>query len=120
MDDTQYNIVSQDEVATPDTGYAGGYGDNGRDSGRVYYPGGYQGSRTYYPNNGYGGGGLGSFFGLFGGGATYAQPQRPVYPPATQPNYGLFGEMRSRSSEDRRFVAPRRVDPDYPYRGQRY
>ena len=120
MDDTQYNIVSQDEVATPDTGYAGGYGDNGRDSGRVYYPGGYQGSRTYYPNNGYGGGGLGSFFGLFGGGATYAQPQRPVYPPATQPNYGLFGELRSRSSEDRRFVAPRRVDPDYPYRGQRY
>ena len=31
-----------------------------------------------------------------------------------------FGELRSRSSEDRRFVAPRRVDPDYPYRGQRY
>jgi penicillin-binding protein 1A len=120
MDDTQYNIVSQDEVGTPDTGYAGGYGDTGRDSGRVYYPGGYQGSRTYYPNSGYGGGGLGSFFGLFGGGATYAQPQRPVYPPATQPNYGLFGELRSRSSEDRRYVAPRRVDPDYPYRGQRY
>jgi penicillin-binding protein 1A len=120
MDDTQYNIVSQDEVATPDTGYAGGYGDSGRDAGRVYYPGGYQGSRTYYPNNGYGGGGLGSFFGLFGGGATYAQPQRPVYPPATQPNYGLFGELRSRSSEDRRYVTPRRVDPDYPYRGQRY
>ena len=40
---------------------------------------------------------------------------------AAQPNYGgQFGELRSRSSEDRRFVAPRRVDPDYPYRGQRY
>ena len=30
------------------------------------------------------------------------------------------GELRSRPSEERRFVAPRRVDPDYPYRGQRY
>jgi len=28
--------------------------------------------------------------------------------------------LRSRSFEDRRFLAPRRVDPDYPYRGQRY
>jgi hypothetical protein len=48
--------------------------------------------------------------------------ERPVYPPPAQPNYGggLFGELRSRSSEDRRFVAPRRVDPDYPYRVQRY
>ena len=114
MDDTQYNIVSQDEVATPDTGYAGGYGDGDR----VYYPS-YPSDRTYYPNS-YGG--LGSFFGLFGGGPTYVQPQqRPLYPPAAQPNYGgQFGELRSRSSEDRRFVAPRRVDPDYPYRGQRY
>jgi membrane carboxypeptidase/penicillin-binding protein len=112
VDDTQYNIVSQDEVATPDTGYAGGYGDGGR-----YYPG-YPGNRTYYPN-GYGGG-LGSFFGLFGGG-SYVPQQRPIYPPAAQPYYGgPFGELRSRSSEDRRFVAPRRVDPDYPYRGQRY
>ena len=112
MDDTQYNIVSQDEVGTPDTGYAGGYGDGGR-----YYPG-YPGNRTYYPN-GYGGG-LGSFFGLFGGG-SYVPQQRPIYPPAAQPYYGgPFGELRSRSSEDRRFVAPRRVDPDYPYRGQRY
>jgi hypothetical protein len=112
MDDTQYNIVSQDEVGTPDAGYAGGYGDGGR-----YYPG-YPGNRTYYPN-GYGGG-LGSFFGLFGGG-SYVPQQRPIYPPAAQPYYGgPFGELRSRSSEDRRFVAPRRVDPDYPYRGQRY
>ena len=110
MDDTQYNIVSQDEVGTPDTGYAGGYGDGGR-----YYPG-YPGNRTYYGN----GGGLGSFFGLFGGG-SYVPQQRPIYPPAAQPYYGgPFGELRSRSSEDRRFVAPRRVDPDYPYRGQRY
>ena len=41
---------------------------------------------------------------------------RPGDPPADV----LFGELRSRSSEDRRYVAPRRVDPDYPYRGQRY
>jgi len=110
IDDTQYNIVSQDEVGTPDTGYAGGYGDGGR-----YYPG-YPGYRSYYPN-----GGLGSFFGLFGGGQSYVPQQRPIYPPTAQPYYGgPFGELRSRSSEDRRFLAPRRVDPDYPYRGQRY
>ena len=81
MDDTQYNIVSQDEVATPDTGYAGGYGDGGR----TYYPGGYQGGRSYYPN-GFGGG-LGSFFGLFGGGPSYVPQQRSIYPPAAQPYY---------------------------------
>ena len=103
MDDTQFNIVSQDEVATPDTGYAGGYGDGDR----VYYPTAIRASRTYYPNS-YGG--LGSFFGLFGGGPSYVQQQRPIPPPAAQPNYGgPFGEQRSRSSEDRRFVAaPRR------------
>ncbi len=113
MDDTQYNIVSEGEVGT-DVGYAGGgyYGDGGR----AYYPGGYYQGRTYYGS----GGGLGSFFGLFGA-PTYVQPQRPMYPPTAQPNYGgQFGELRSRSSEDRRFVAPRRVDPDYPYRGQRW
>jgi penicillin-binding protein 1A len=107
MEDTQYNIVSEGEVATPDSGYAGGYGDGGR----VYYPNGFPGSRSYYPNYG---GGLGSFFGLFGGGSTYYQQQRPIYPPAAQPNYGgQFGELRSRSSS-------RRADPYYPYRGQRY
>src|SRR5580704_181719 len=53
MEDTQWQLVSQSEVATPDTGYAGGYGDGGR----TYYPGGYyQGNRAYYPNA-YGGGG---------------------------------------------------------------
>src|SRR6516164_577657 len=77
IDDTQYNIVSQDEVGTPDTGYAGGYGDGGR-----YYPG-YPGYRSYYPN-----GGLGSFFGLFGGGQSYVPQQRPIYPPTAQPYYG--------------------------------
>jgi hypothetical protein len=107
MDDTQYNIVSQDEVATPDSGYTAGYSD----SGSVYYPGGYPGARSYYPNYG---GGLGSFFGLFGGGPSYIPQQRPIYPPASQPYYGRpYGEPRSRSSA-------RRVDPDYPYRGPRY
>jgi penicillin-binding protein 1A len=107
MDDTQYNIVPQNEVASPDTGYGDGYADTGRDSGRTYYPGGYyQGNRTFYPNGYNAGGGLfgnGGLFGLFGGQAF--QPQRPAYPPATQ------GE--------RRLVAPRRVDPDYLYRGLR-
>jgi penicillin-binding protein 1A len=106
MDDTQFNIVSQDEVAIPDTGYAGGYGDGDR----VYYPS-YPSDRTYYPNS-YGG--LGSFFGLFGGGPSYVPQQRPIPPSAAQPNYGSpFGEQRSRSSS-------RRADPYYPYRGQRY
>ena len=106
MDDTQFNIVSQDEVAIPDTGYAGGYGDGDR----VYYPS-YPSDRTYYPNS-YGG--LGSFFGLFGGGPSYVPQQRPIPPPAAQPYYGgPFGEQRSRSSA-------RRADPYYPYRGQRY
>ena len=75
MDDTQFNIVSQDEVAIPDTGYAGGYGDGGR----VYYPS-YPSDRTYYPNS-YGG--LGSFFGLFGGGPSY--PAATADPSARSP-----------------------------------
>jgi hypothetical protein len=76
----------------------------------VDYPD-YPGNRTYYPNYG---GGLGSFFGLFGGGPSYVPQRRPIYRPASQPYYGgPFGEPRSRSSA-------RPVDRDYPYRGQRY
>ena len=59
-------------------------------------------------------GGLGSFFGLFGGAPSYVPQQRPIPRSAAQPYYsGPFGEQRSRSSA-------RRADPYYPYRGQRW
>jgi hypothetical protein len=44
--------------------------------------------------------------GLFG------QPQRQVFPPSA----GGYGNLRSRSPEDRRWFPPRRVDPDVRWR----
>ena len=76
--DTQYNMVSQYEVATPDENYAsGGYAADGGERG---YP--YGGDRSYY---GGGGNPFASFFGLFAPQQNYApQPQRPIYPPAAR------------------------------------
>ena len=80
--DTQYSMVSQYEVASPEENYSsGGYADGG-------YP--YGGSRSYYGSGG--GNPFASFFGLFAPQQNYAPPpQRPIYPPAArqqqQPQY---------------------------------
>jgi penicillin-binding protein 1A len=73
--DTQYSMVSQYEVASPEENYSsGGYADGGG------YP--YGGNRSYY---GGGGNPFASFFGLFAPQQNYApQPQRPIYPPAAR------------------------------------
>ena len=76
--DTQYSMVSQYEVASPDENYSsGGYAADGGERG---YP--YGGNRSYY---GAGGGNpFASFFGLFAPQQNYAPPQRPIYPPAAR------------------------------------
>ncbi len=108
LQDTQYNFVSQGEIAAPEDTYAnGGYAAGGG----AYYPNGY-GDRSSYGGGAGLGGALGSFFGLFAPQQSY-QPQRPIYPPVAQPR------TYSRSTEDRRYAAPRRIDPD-PYRSQRW
>jgi penicillin-binding protein 1A len=108
---TQYALVSPNEVATSSS-----QGDDEdiflRDpnAGRNYSgnpPGG-----TYYtqrPNNDF-------FQGLFGG--LFGQPQRQVLPPGpgTTGQSGQYGDLRSRNLEDRRWVPPRQVDPDVPWR----
>jgi len=74
---------------------------------------------TYYPqrpNNNF-------FRGLFGG--LFGQPQRqPLspgpgtgqYPSGRYPGTSQYGDLRSRNLEDRRWVPPRQVDPDVPWR----
>ena len=111
LQDTQYNFVSQYEVASPEENYSnGGYAAGGGAllSKRLRRP-------LFLRGGGGGfGGALGSFFGLFAPQQNY-QPQRPIYPPVAQPRTGTY----SRSAEDRRYAAPRRADPD-PYRSQRW
>jgi penicillin-binding protein 1A len=75
--DTQYNIVSQYEVAAPEENYSSGYY---ADSGERGYP--YGGNRSYYGSGG--GNPFASFFGLFAPQQNYAPPQRPIYPPAAR------------------------------------
>jgi membrane carboxypeptidase/penicillin-binding protein len=105
LDETQYAMVSQDEVYSardPGDGETGGYAQPGY-NGNGSYNGGYQS-----------GGGLfqGGLFGLFA--PQQQQQQRPVYPPNGSGYYGQSGDLRSRTTEDRRWVPPRRVDPDVP------
>jgi len=77
--DTQYNMVSQYEVASPDENYSysSGYATDGGERG---YP--YGGYRNYYGSSG--GNPFASFFGLFAPQQNYAPPQRPIYPPAAR------------------------------------
>jgi penicillin-binding protein 1A len=77
--DTQYNMVSQYEVGSPDENYAysSGYAPEGGERG---YP--YGGYRNYYGSGG--GNPFASFFGLFAPQQNYAPPQRPIYPPAAR------------------------------------
>jgi penicillin-binding protein 1A len=109
VEETQYLLVPQDEVADGDSG---GGGEVFREPGAGAYSRGYYGNSPgggyYYaerPNNGFFQGGL--FGGLFG----QPQPQRPAYPPN-----GAYGEARPRTYEDRRWAPTRRVDPDVPFR----
>ena len=99
VEETQYSLVSH-EVA------ANGLGDD-----EAYLRDPYAGDRGYFGSSPYGGG-FGDFFrnGLFGG--LFGQPQRPVPPP----NAGRYGDLRPRSSEDRRWFPPRQIDPDVPWR----
>jgi hypothetical protein len=108
VEETQYSLVSPSEVA------ANGLGDE-----EAYLRDPYAGDRGYFGGSPYGGGyyyaprsSLSDFFqgGLFGG--LFGQPQRQVLPP----NAGGYGDLRSRSAEDRRWFPPRRVDPDVPWR----
>jgi penicillin-binding protein 1A len=100
VEETRYALVSPDEVA------ASGVGDD------QYYP--------RDPNVGerYPGGGYyaqpqrpGDLFQLFG--SLFGQPQRQAVPPSPA---GGYGDLYSRSPEDRRWFPPRRVDPDVPWR----
>ena len=76
--DTQYNMVSQYEVASPDENYS--YSSGYADGGERGYP--YGGYRNYYGSGG--SNPFASFFGLFAPQQNYALPQRPIYPPAAR------------------------------------
>jgi membrane carboxypeptidase/penicillin-binding protein len=110
VETTQYFLVPPDEVATNNVG-----------DGEDYLRDPNAGERNYYANGPLGGGyyaerpNTGGFFqggGLFGG--LFGPPQRQVFPPP--PSAGAYGDLRPRSSEDRRWFPPRRVDPDVPWR----
>jgi penicillin-binding protein 1A len=116
---TQYALVSQNEVATTNGSQDDDEAIFPRDpnAGRNYS--GTPQDGTYYtqrPNNDF-------FQGLFGG--LFGQPpqqQRQALPPGpgqgpgTTGQAGQYGDLRSRSLEDRRWVPPRQVDPDVPWR----
>jgi hypothetical protein len=76
--DTQYNMVSQYEVASPDENYS--YSSGYADGGERGYP--YGGYRNYYGSGG--SNPFAGFFGLFAPQQNYAPPQRPIYPPAAR------------------------------------
>jgi membrane carboxypeptidase/penicillin-binding protein len=116
---TQYDLVSPNEVATT------GLGDNEADldAGERSYSGG-----GYSPQ--------GQGFGIFQGGSVFGNlfGQRPTYPPGTlspgpgqyqypsgqygRPQYpgtGQYGDLRQRDDQ-RRWFPPRQIDPDVPWR----
>jgi penicillin-binding protein 1A len=108
VEETQYALVSQGEVASNGLGDDEDYLRDPNGGQRVYpgpspYGGGYyyaQPQRQNPPD----------LFQLFGG--LFGQPQRQAFPPTA----GGYGDLYSRSPEDRRWVPPRRVDPDVPWR----
>jgi len=111
VEETQYLLVPPEELAS--SGGDSGGGDifmrepgGGGAYSRGYYSGGGSGGYYYAERPNTGGFFQGGLFGLFG------QQQRQVYPPSG----GAYGEARPRAYEDRRWVPPRRVDPDVPWR----
>ncbi len=111
VEQTQYALVSPDEVATTGVGDdEANLGDPA--AGERSYSGGGPISGGYYPQRP-----TDIFQNLFGG--LFGQPQRPVYPPGTVQSPGSgqqYGDLRSRNYEDRRWLPPREVDPDVPWR----
>jgi membrane carboxypeptidase/penicillin-binding protein len=109
VEQTQYALVSPDEVATTGVGDEANLGDpvagERSNSGGGPFGGGYYPQR---PTD--------IFQNLLGG--LFGQPQRPVYPPGSGQYSGMsqYGDLRSRNYEDRRWVPPRQVDPDVPWR----
>ncbi len=113
LEETQYYLVSADDVvAERDPG--DGEAFQGGDYGRGYYSGSTSQGGGYYSPGAPSGGGLFGSGGIFGGLFAPSPPpaQRPLYPP----NGGNGGDLRPRVSEERRWVPPRRVDPDVPFR----
>jgi membrane carboxypeptidase/penicillin-binding protein len=124
---TQYALVSPNEAATVNNSEGDDEAIFLRDPSGRPYPGGGQpgagqpGNGYYYtqrPNNDF-------FQGLFGG--LFGQPQRQALPPGPgttgqnpsgqqYPGTREYGDLRSRNLEDRRWVPPRQVDPDVPWR----
>ncbi len=131
IEETQYALVSPNEVATDDLGDGEAYlrdpnpGEPGYYSGN---PGGYYYSDRPNTNGFFQGGGL--FGGLFGRqffpppASSYGAPPRPYSgapgPYGSPPGQyggapGQYGDLRPRY-DDRRWAPPRRVDPDVPWR----
>src|SRR6516164_230836 len=105
VEETQYYLVSPDEVATNDLGDGEAYLRDPNAGGQGYYSGSPYGGYYYpeRPNT------RGFFPGdLFGG--LFGPPQRQFFPPPS--SGGAYGDLRPRSSDDRRWIPPRRVDPD--------
>jgi penicillin-binding protein 1A len=123
---TQYALVTQDEVAS--LGENEGDPDDPAGAER-----GYSGGMPYYPYGGAYSGGGGGYYSqrpnndnimqnLFGG--LFGQRQRPAYPSAglaagpgaRQYPGSQYGDLRPRDYEERRWFPPRQVDPDVPWR----
>ena len=106
VEETQYYLVSPDEVATNDLGDGEAYLRDPKAGGQGYYSGSPYGGYYYYPQRP---NPRGFFLGdLFGG--LFGPPQRQFFPPPS--SGGAYGDLRPRSSDDRRWIPPRRVDPD--------
>jgi len=119
LDETQYALVSQDEVVSsrdPGDGEMFMRDSGGGDYNRGYYLGNSSSGTFYQERPSSGGFFQGIFGGLFGSQPPPREVQRPIYPPNGPPNGGVIGDVRPRNSEDRRWVPPRRVDPDVPWR----
>ncbi|MCL2430426.1 MAG: penicillin-binding transpeptidase domain-containing protein, partial [Alphaproteobacteria bacterium] len=110
---TQYALVSPDEVASNTPDDQAELDPAGRENG--YSGGGY----SPPPNDLFGG-----LFGNSHGGGLFGnlfgppQPQRPPVnvPP---PGGGQYGDLRPRNNDERRWFPPRQVDPDVPWRDPR-
>jgi hypothetical protein len=98
VQENRYSLVSPNEVAMNGLGDDEAYLRDPNADDRSYY-GAVRSAVIQRPS-------FGDFFqGLFG------QPQRQVFPPSAG-----YGDLRSRSLEDRQWFPPRRVDPDVPWR----
>jgi penicillin-binding protein 1A len=115
VEQTQYALVSQNEVAMVMNNQGDDEDNFLRDPNGERNPGG--GYNPQPPANN-------DFFqGLFGG--LFGQPQRQAVPPPTAQyprgngqyrGSSHYGDLRSGNPDDRRWVPPRQIDPDVPWR----